>query len=517
LYVDGISGKGPMRVTIKNIIDFFRSPEVVITLLVLILFTSGFTIYAINRPATPTFHIYDASFKFGEDSRVIEITAEADRGKIELNQFFINDEAVPAWDSDKKVIAEGETSRCLLDYPWKMGNIYRIKLVATDGKSAELVTEAPEVTSSLKLASENITSSQKAGSITVNATYSAFSNGTDSLHVLLFTYQSYENAQRSIYIFYDTQYMTEETLRRADAIIDYFDVYAVDIEKVDYNDLESMSDTTKSILILLNPLKDKQGKQIENVIPAPLIDTDRDGFIKDDSRYGKSLLYDMMYDNDLILVTVGTLQPYKRILYRDGVYNQALDSTVMFDANHFLTEATNGESIINGSFVLGNYSAVRISGTMGLSVSRSSFGFDKNAMERHALHYYGYGDYNLTYNDANLNLTLPVFIQVSEDGGWLAMGDDKSGLDSEQLAHDLFLIYLQSIWDSNWIPYGWYWDSASTFKSYGGEFNVTNNLATSIPTKILGDTIVVRLVAIAYSSELDKGLLAEQTVEYEIR
>jgi hypothetical protein len=137
-------------------------------------------------------------------------------------------------------------------------------------------------------------------------------------------------------------------------------------------------------------------------------------------------------------------------------------------------------------------------------------------MERHALHYYGYGDYTLPYNQDSVNLTLPVFIRVGEDGGWLAMGDGESGLSKEQLAHDLFMIYLQSIWDSEWVPYGWYWDSANAFDLFGGELTVSNSLDTSIPSNIVGDKLIVRIVAIAYSEDLESGMILDQVAEQDV-
>jgi hypothetical protein len=504
-----------MRVTKKRIIDFL-SPEVAVVLLILILFISGFTVYLVNRPASPSFHIYDESFKFGEESRIIEFYVEADRNSVELYQFFVNNEAVNIWESDKRIITAGEITKCVLNYRWEMGAIYTIKLVTTDDKSAELLTQAPEVTSNLQLELTNVDLSQDSGSLNVNAAYEAFSNGTDSLHVLLFTYQSFEKKTRPVYIFYDTQYLSDESLERADAIIDYFGTYNVDVEKLDYNEVGDLENRRDSILILLNPLKDQQGAEIENALPAPLIDADGNGSIIDDSAYNKTLLYDWMKDNNLVLITAGSLQPYKRIVYRDGNVFDSLDSTELFDAHLFLTDAVNEGSIINGSFVLGNYSAVRLSSTMGLSYSRSSFGFDKDAMERHALHYYGYGDYSLPYNEVSVNLTLPVFIRVGEGGGWLAMGDGESGLSKETLAHDLFMIYLQSIWDSEWVPYGWYWDSANAFDLFGGELTVSNKLDTSIPSKVVGDKLVVRIVAIAYSEDLESGMILDQVAEQDV-
>jgi hypothetical protein len=411
----------------------------------------------------------------------------------------------------------GETSKCELYYPWKMGDYYTVKLVTTDNQYAELLTKAPEVASNLELELPSVNLTPISDSLTVNSTYDVFSNGTDSLHVLMFTYQSFEKRLRPVYIFYDTQYLAEESLERADSIIDYFGSYNMNIEKLDYSELGDLSRKKNCVLILLNPLKDKQGNKIENAIPASLIDTDGNGYLKDDSENGKSRLYDWMKDNGLVLITAGSLQPYKRILYRDGNIMDAQDSTEIFDAHVFLTEAFQEGSIISGRFVLGNYSAVRISGTMGLSYSRSSFGLNKDAIEGHGLRYYGYGDYNLSSNLAILNLTLPVFIRVAEDGGWLAMGDSYSGLSREQLAHDIFMVCLQSIWDSEWIPYGWYWDSASTFEFFGGEITVSDSLETSIPKNILGDKIVVRIVAIAFSEEFEKGIIVEAITEHEVQ
>jgi hypothetical protein len=489
-----------------------------IILLFLLLFTSGFTIYAVNRPATPLFHIYDASFRLGEDNRSIELYVAADRSRIELKQFFINNEAVQTWNSDKKSIVNGESLRCILEYPWRMGTVYTIKLVTTDKQSAELVTKAPEMTPSLKLEIKNVNVSLSSDFLMVNATYRAYSNGTDSLHVMLFTYRSFENQSRPVYMFYDSRYMAEESLRRADSIIGYFGAYNMTIEKLDYGMLENLSNAMpRCMLIIVNPLKDYQGNKIEDAIPAPLVDSDVDGFIKDDSEYGKTRLYDRMQDSGLILVTVGSLQPYKRIIYGDSTYRRAMDSNEMFDAHLMLTSASVGESIINGSFVLGDYSPVRISGTMGLSYRESSFGFDKDSMESHNLRYYAYGDYTLSNQQSILNLTLPAFIRVGENGGWLAMGDKEFWLKDEQLAHDLFMICLQRVWDAEWIPYGWYWDSGCAFHNSCGELIVDNSLETSLPSHVVDNRIVVRIIAIAHSSDLGRGVIVEQIAEHEIR
>jgi hypothetical protein len=503
-----------MKNAIKRVLNLFWSTNAVIILVVVLLFISGFVIYAVNRPASPSFHIDNVSFRLGEDARDIEFYVKVDKGSIELKQFFLNNKAIIGWTADKSIIREEEATKCMMDYHWKMGEYYDIKLVTTDNRFTELSVKAPEMAPSLQLEVKNVSVALNDDSLRVNANYSACSNGTDSLHVILFTYRVFENHSMPAYMFYDSRYMTEESLTRADSIIGYFGAYNRTIEKADYETLETLSNAMpRCMLIIVNPLKDFQGNKIEDATPAPLIDPDGDGFIRDDSEYGKTRLYDWMQDNGLILVTVGSLQPYKRIIYGGNTYKRAMDSNEMFDAHLMLTSASDGKSIINGSFVLGDYSPVRISGTMGLSYRESSFGFDKDSMEKHNLRYYAYGDYKLSNQQGILNLTLPAFIRVGEDGGWLAMGDEEFWLEDEQLAHDLFLICMQAVWDSEWIPYGWYWDSGSTFHNSCGELRVDNSLETSLPSHIVDDEIVVRIIAIAYSSDLDRGIIVEQMAE----
>jgi hypothetical protein len=310
--------------------------------------------------------------------------------------------------------------------------------------------------------------------------------------------------------------MGDESIRRAKAIIDFFNVCGITLEKADYNTIERLSrEMSNIILILLNPLKDHNGRLIEDAAPAPLIDLNGNGFIKDDSKYGKSFLYDWMRDNGLILVTIGSLQPYKRILYSDGAYKYAKDSYIPFDSHLILTDAAYGENIVNGNFIIGEYSPVRISCTLGLAYRESAFAFDKNSMERHGLQYYAYGDYKLQCKTKYLNLTLPLFIRVG-CGGWLSMGDAEYWLKDEELAHDLFMIYVQAVWDSKWIPYGWYWDNDAKFYNDPIAIPQTVLMETELmPLKILGDRIVVRFVGIAYFS--NQALIYEKIQSVQLK
>jgi hypothetical protein len=507
-----------MKGSIRRGLNLFRSLNAVVILVIVLLFTSGFVIYVVNRPVSPSFYLDNVFFRLGEDARNIEFYVKVDKGSIELKQLFLNNDSITGWTADKNIIREGEVTKCMLEYHWKMGEYYDIKLVTTDDRFMELAVKAPEVAPGLQLEVKNVSVALSSDSLRVKANYGAYSKGTDSLHVILFTYKSFENPIMPAYMIYDSRYMTEESLRRADSIISYFDAYNLTIEKADYGTLENLSnDMPRCMLIIVNPLKSIQGNKIEDAIPAPLVDSDGDGFIRDDSKNGKTLLYDWMQDNGLVLVTVGSLQPYKRIIYGNGTYRRAMDSNEMFDAHLMLTSASDGKSIINGSFVLGDYNPVRISGTMGLSYRESSFGFDRDSMESHNLGYYAYGDYTLSNQQSILNLTLPAFIRVGEDGGWLAMGDKEFWLNDEQLAHDLFMICLQRVWDSEWIPYGWYWDSGCAFHNSCGELIVDNSLKTSLPSHLVDNRIVVRIIAIAHSSDLGRGVIVEQIAEHEFR
>jgi hypothetical protein len=217
----------------------------------------------------------------------------------------------------------------------------------------------------------------------------------------------------------------------------------------------------------------------------------------------------------MILVTIGSLQPHKRILYSNGEYSFSLDTSQMMDTHLFLTNASGSEPIIKGGYTIGAYSPLRISGTLGLPYLDESYGFDKDAMERYNLKYYTYGAYQLSQQNENINLNLPIYIKVGK-GGWLAMNNRGYWLTDEELAHSLFLITIQEIWNSEWIPYGWYWDNGGNFSTHNGLINFNGSIETEfIPSDIVVDKISLRVVAIARSADLKKGVIVENIMEYE--
>lgn len=497
---------------------YVLSTDFLIILSISILFVAGFTIYIANRPSPPTIRVYDVSFKFEAGGRYIEFYVEAVKGYVELKQLFINGEAIRSWRVDSRLIAEGSNVRCVVDYPWRMGEIYTIKLTTIDDSFIEVKASPPVIEPSLKLELGNVTILYRSSYLKVRVRCILESNGTTSLQPILFVYQSFNHSSRSIYIFYDQRFMTKDSLRRTEAIARYMRSYNITVYMADYDTLRLLSSfKPRIILVVVEPMKDSRGRAIYDALPAPLIDPNLNGYIRDDSVYGRSLLYDWMHDHGLILVTVGSITPYKRIVYIDGSYRYALDSYSLFDLHEILIGVSGSEPIVNGRMFIGDYSPTRVSCTLGLSYRESRFALDKDAMDRYGLRYYAYGDYKLKSASGILNLTLPVFVEVGR-GGWIAISDDSYWFTDEEIAHDLFMMLLHRVWDSGWIPYGWYWDSGTTFHTYNGFIRVEDTLETEwIPLNIVEDTLIVRIIAVAYCEDPTLGIIQDRIIELKLR
>lgn len=502
----------------------FKKPYyAAITIIAVFVIAIGAATYITRRPSTPLFSIRNVSFRLGEDKRSIEFTVSVERGCVKLKDLFVNETIIPEWEASKHTACEGEKIKVFFYYDWKMDKDYRIKLTTTEGQYTILTSKSPKIEPSLNLIIRDINiTTQNLGFIQIKTKFEVYGHGIDSLKMLLFTYISFDDSSRNTYIFYDPDYMVEESIRRADAIISYFNSYGLPIYKLDYQAIETLfrwaiPTAKRCNLIIVNPLKDSFDRRIFDALPAPILDPNGNGFLRDDSRYGKSFVYDLMKDEGLTLITVGSIQPHKKILYKDGAYIWAKDSLEPFDVHLFLTNASNKDTIVkNLASSPTDYFPVRISCTLGISHLEASLWFDKDTMDKHRLEYYAYGDYKPRYGDP-LNLAQPVFIRVGK-GGWLAIGDEGLWLNDEQLAHDLFMVCLQAIWNSNWIPYGWYWDNCCAFYSCRGLLKVEDYLETElIPLNIINEKVLLRIIGIAYSSDLNTGIIVERTMEKTIR
>jgi hypothetical protein len=201
------------------------------------------------------------------------------------------------------------------------------------------------------------------------------------------------------------------------------------------------------------------------------------------------------------------LQPHKKILYEDGVYTYTKDSLTPYDTHEFLTYASGNDSIVKGGFILGRYSPTRISCSLGLAYRETPFGFDEDAMKEYGLQFYSYGNYELDGS----RIRLPVFIRVGR-GGWLAMDDAEYWLPDETLAHDLFMIYQQAVWDGEWIQSGWYYDSGTRLQIRMGEQGTASGSieTETIPSDLVEGKLVIRVVGIAYFTQENEGVVTER-------
>lgn len=497
-----------------------RSSDIITIIVILILFFSGLIIYLVNSyvplPTSPL-ELKGIAFKMGEAYRSIELVIRARDSSTEIKQVFINNNTIYGWQADKRAILRGEESKIILEYPWVMCETYTIKIVTIDDRVVEFRVRAPEERPRISMKINNVNVIKGGDGIRVKVEIAAEGEGVNSFQALLFTYLSFNQTNKAIYVFCDGHYMTNESLKRAEAIIDLLSSYNFSVIKADYYTLKALSSSKpECILIIVNPLKDLLGREIEDSLPAPLIDPNGNGFIRDGSKYGKSPLYDWMRDRNLVLVTVGSIEPYKRILYEDGTYKHARDSFSLLDAHLILTGVNDTESILGGSMFIGAYSPTRITGTLGLNYRESNLAFDKNSLENYGLNYYGYGDYKVLTENVVLNLTLPVFIRVGK-GGWLSLGDEEGWLKPEEVAHDILMLIIHSVWDSDWIPYGWYWDSGTIYHQSGGIIKVNETVETElIPKHLIKDKIVIRLVGLAFSEDLKIGIRVEEIVEHSI-
>lgn len=495
-----------------------RVLDLVVMFIIVILFLSGLAIYLISGhiyPHVAHLELKEISFEMGERYRSIVLTLSVKEGFVEIKQVFINDSVIHEWQADKKIVWKGGESRITLVYPWVMRETYTVKIITADDHVIEFQVKAPEEKPLLFMKINNVSVIGDENNVRIKVEITAEGRGISSFQALLFTYLSFNQTDRRIYVFCDERYMAGESLRRAKEIADLLSSYNFSVIKADYRMLEELARSRpKCVLIIVNPFRDFSGRRIEDALPAPLIDPDGNGFIRDNSKYKKSLLYDWMKDDGLIFVTIGSIEPYKRIIYEDGSYKYARDSFDLLDAHLLLTDASGVESILGGNMFIGDYSPTRITGSLGLHYRESRLAFNKNSLENYGLSYYGYGDYKVSAENVVLNLTLPVFIRVG-NGGWLSLGDEEDWLKPEEIAHDVLMLMVHSIWDSNWIPYGWYWDSGTIYHQSGGIITIKGSIETElIPKRILGDRVVIRLVGLAFSEDLKSGVIVEEIFEY---
>lgn len=247
-----------------------KTVDVLITILVILLFISGYAIYITNRNVNSSFNIQNVKFITSEDKRGIDFYVLAEKGNVEPNKFLVNDLPLDDWTTDKPLIREGEKAHIILYYNWTMNKDYSIGIETTDGHQSMISARAPEMEPMVNIELSNINVTSNYSFFRAKATFKVDGQSVDSIHMLLFTYLSFERSDRAIYIFYDQNYLSQESIRRSDEIIQYFGRYNLTVNKLYFEDIKELSKfNNKSLLIIVNPLKDRLGRRLENAIPAP--------------------------------------------------------------------------------------------------------------------------------------------------------------------------------------------------------------------------------------------------------
>ena len=480
----------------------------------MLIFLASFFVFLPQQPTSKLF-ISDPDFVLKLEQRVIEIEIENRGDKdIEFQQLCINDTPILTWSPEKIILKKGEDTNVSISYHWLPEEEYIIDVYAYPDVHGYIQAKSPVIEPKIIIEIGNGTLQEMGDLKVVSFPYKIESIATDWIHIILFTYKSFYAWNRPIYVLYDTVFMAPSSIDRASAFTELALKYGIPIQKINYSELGSIArDQVSSIVIFFDPLMDWLEKEVHDALPAVVLDPDKDGHVRDNSSYDKSLLYDWMFDNGLILVTIGSTQPHKYILNSDGRVSFNKDSFKWNDASFFLTTGGVESELLKGNFGIGDFTPTRITSSLGITNWWSLQGFDKDNIAQEGIDFYGYGDYNLLYQGVMYNLTLPAFINVGE-GGWLALGDDYNQMSDEKVIHDLIMLLLHAPWDSEWIPYGFYWDNSSNFyQTQSGKYEINEVLSTEgIPSSLV-DGVSVRILLIAYNSDYNEILIQENLID----
>ena len=489
--------------------------KILLTFLFLIFICSVISYIYFTPKSQSELLINQPEFLLIEDQRIITLNVKnVGEEDLELQQLNINGAPVFTWYPEKTILEKGEDTYITIHYHWIPEKSYIIELSALPEISSIIETLSPIIEPVIKL-QIGLSKIEEDGLMKrIITNYEVDSIANDYVHTILFSYRSFSASKKPVYIFYDPEYMPLHSCNRAQMFSEVAIDYGISNQLVNYTKLETIvSETEPVILIFFEPLMNWLGEEVYNTLPAAILDRDNDIHVIDDSNYSKTFAYDWMHDNGLILMTVGSTQPHKYILYPDGRVYFNKDSFTWNDAGYFLTPGGNESNLLLGNFGIGDYTPTRITSTLGISRWWSMQGFNKDELFNEGIEFYGYGDYNLKYQGDMYWLTVPAFIKTGE-GGWLALGDDYNQMSDEIVIHDLIMIFLHSPWDSNWISSGWYWDSGANFhQSMGGIFHHNGTLTTEWIPGNLFDEVVIRIIIIAYNSDYSSIIFQERVIQ----
>ncbi|MHC1597833.1 MAG: hypothetical protein ACXQT3_05930, partial [Methermicoccaceae archaeon] len=324
----------------------------------------------------------------------------------------------------------------------------------------------------------------------------------------------YEPRERPVYVFYDTNFMPNETLERADVLVKTLGDFGFNVSRLSWIGLENVASRKEScVLVIFNPLMDRNGTDVYDVLPSVITDRNRNGLIRDDSAYRKSYLYDWMLSSGMVLITPDSTQPNWNILYDDGSVKRTGDKYEWFDACLVLTPAANKIQWGYGSAGRPS-SSLNIENTLQLATWNGKWGFVKSYLRNSSVEYYPYGVFHLVVSGAEYTTYLPAFVRTGE-GGWLTMGDlsiqnrDSWGLKPFELSK----IILHAPWNMHWMEEGWNFDSGHVvYPVGGGTLNTESKISISLPPdKVRPGRYTLRLMAIGYNNDNSTYMLIKRS------
>ncbi|MEM2195173.1 MAG: hypothetical protein QW803_11995 [Candidatus Methanomethylicia archaeon] len=432
--------------------------------------------------------LMDLSASILPDGRYLTLIAHNTGDEdIELESIFINGSIVFTWLPSKTILKPGENATINIFFYWNKGEIYNITVKARsrDGavNSSGLI-QTPLFSNILEFNIINIQTERiDEDLVIINVNYTLKSLGYSKVYVRLFTFMDYVNISLPIYAFYDYRYMSKDTLNLIDSLIEKAWKRGLNITRADWISLETLArNKIRCILIVFSPLSSVNIPTLTGSLPACIIDPNRSQGITDDSRYGKSLIYDWMRDYGLIFVTVGSRssQSNRWILYDDGYAKRNLEKFDYSDACIFFTDAN--EIILKGGEGVREYLGSKIAGTLGLHTWRSDIGFSIDDMIRLGIDFYSYATWRFKVDGTILNLSMPCFIRVGK-GGWLCLDNTLFSLHHEAVINDLISMIQHSPWNKLWYPMGWMYDSSYIYEN-GYNITKTGNISLILPKPI---------------------------------
>jgi len=436
------------------------------------------------------------------DRRYIQVVLDV-KTRTKVHTVLVNGERVFTWYAENVSVGGVSTKRVLVYYPWVVGTSYRVEVVVDDGKVWATATAMPiAIYMTINVEDVRVSPPMRglAGNLTVR--YHINSSGYSNISVMAF-FSKYEQRNLPICVFYDKNFMPNETIERADTLVKVLTEFGFEVRKLNWIGLEDVANRKEScVLVVLNPLMDRNGTEVYDVLPSVIIDRNENGFIRDDSAYKKSYLYDWMVASGMVLITPDSTQPNWNIIYDDGRVERTGDKYSWNDAATVLTPTTKSVQMGYGS--AGHpYTKLKIENTLKLLTWNGKWGFAEDALKNTSLEYYPYGAFLLRIKQGSFVTYLPAFVRTQK-GGWLTMGDlalqskEQWSLKPVELAK----LILHEPWNMQWLKEGWNYDSGKVdYPVAGGVLNLSSEISITLPEGTPSGKYTLRLIAMGYDND----------------